>query len=275
MQRQHLKTQTKIKAFINQKGGVGKTTTTINTGAALAEHGKKVLLVDLDAQAHLTKALGVYNPDSSKTLYDVFKEEKELKDIIIKTRKYDIIPSSLNLSSADREFSGSFSDYILKNGLNEIKDKYDFILLDCPPQLGLLTDNSLACAHEIIIVVETEFLALEGIEHLYRAINRAKKNVNSTLTVGGVIKTKYDARKKLHKEVFEMIDNHFENLVFKTAIRTNSKLAECPAVKQDIFDYCPEKWKKTDKEVKAKKAKSGEYKNNGTQDYYKLAHEMI
>ncbi len=246
----------KIIAFTNQKGGVGKTTTVINIGAALSLAGKKVLLVDLDPQAHLTYSYGIEAHTLDFTIYDVLKNTTQLNDnLIIKNKKYHLLPSNLDLSGADIDLSGvAGREFLLKEVLSNIKG-YDYILIDCPPNLGLLTLNALTAANKIYIPLQAEFLAMQGMSHLVQTINIVKKRLNTTLEVSGIIATMYDGRINLSKEILEKVEKYFGNKLFRTFIRNNIALAEAPSFGKDIFEY-----------------KSS---SNGAEDYKSLCKEII
>ena len=234
-----LQRETRIIALVNQKGGVGKTTSTKNIGAGLTALGKKVLVMDLDPQANLTYSLGINAHELTKTIYEVLKGEIRTKDAIIKKDSgLSILPSSINLSGAEIELSGTAGrELLLKEALAEIKGEYDFILLDCPPSLGLLTLNALTTAREIFIPLQAEFLALQGMSKLIETIEVIRKRLNPELEVTGIIGTLYDSRKRLNREVIEKIEGYFGDKVFKTMIRDNISLAEAPSYGQDIFTY--------------------------------------
>ena len=228
----------KIIALVNQKGGVGKTTSTINIGAGLSSLGKKVLLIDLDPQANLTYSLGIEAHKLNKTIYELLKGEASIKEVIQNKNGLDIIPSSIDLSGAEIELSGTAGrELLLKEALADIKDKYDYILLDCPPSLGLLTLNGLTTAKQVYIPLQTEYLALQGMSKLLQTIEIIKKRLNPNLEITGIIGTLYDKRKRLNNEVIDKIKEHFKSKLFNTMIRDNISLAEAPSYGQDIFTY--------------------------------------
>ncbi|MDD3818379.1 MAG: ParA family protein [Actinomycetota bacterium] len=242
-------------AFINQKGGVGKTTCTMNIGAGLSKLGKKVLLIDLDPQAHLTYSLGIEAHTLQNTVYNLLKGLCRVEEIIITRNGLDLIPSSLELSGAELELSSvAGREFLLKEALEEIQN-YDYILLDCPPSLGLLTLNALTTAREVYIPLQTEFLALQGMSKLISTVDIVKKRLNKNIEITGIIATRFDNRKNLNKEVVEKIEKYFGSRLFKTFIRDNVSLAEAPSYGQTIFEY-----------------KENSY---GAKDYLNLCHEII
>lgn len=229
----------KIIALANQKGGVGKTTSTINIGAGLSKSGKNVLLVDLDPQAHLTYSLGISAHELDNTIYQLLKGESNLSDTLIERNGLYVLPSTLDLSGADVELSNiAGREYILREILSELTD-LDYILLDCPPSLGLLTLNALTTALEIYIPLQTEYLALSGLSKLLQTIEIVQNRLNENLRVTGIIATRFDSRKRLNNEVVDKIKVHFGNSVFQTMIRDNISLAEAPSFGKTIFEYKP------------------------------------
>jgi chromosome partitioning protein len=225
--------------LINQKGGVGKTTSTINLGAGLAMLGKSVLLVDLDPQAHLTYGLGIQARELDYTVYEVLKGEVRAQEAILQRDQFEVLPSSLGLSAAQMELSGMAGrEFLLKEALASLQPR-DFVLLDCPPSLGLLTLNALTAAQEVFIPLQTEFLALQGMSKLIDTINVVKKRLNPDLTISGIIGTQFDARKNLNREVVEKIREYFADKLFETLIHDNVALAEAPSYGQTIFEYRP------------------------------------
>ena len=227
-------------ALINQKGGVGKTTSTINLGAGLAMLGKSVLLVDLDPQAHLTYGLGIAAHDLVYTVYEVLRGEVTAQEAILKRGQLEVLPSSLGLSAAEMELSGMAGrEFLLKEALATLPPR-DFVLLDCPPSLGLLTLNALTAAQEVFIPLQTEFLALQGMSKLIDTINVVKKRLNPNLTISGIIGTQFDGRKNLNREVVEKIREYFADKFFETIIHDNVALAEAPSYGQTIFEYRPD-----------------------------------
>ena len=225
----------KIITLSNHKGGVGKTTSSINIGAGLNKLGKKVLLIDLDPQANLSQSLGVV--DAEKNIYGALRGFYKLTPIKI-LKGIDLIPSTLELSGAEIEMIGEPGrEYILKQTIGPIKNKYDFIIIDSPPSLGLLTINSLTASDEVIIPLQAQFLALQGLVKLMEVIKKIQLRLNKDLELGGVFVTQFDNRKVLNRNVLETIKDHFKDQVFKTKIRDNVALAEAPSRALDIFRY--------------------------------------
>jgi chromosome partitioning protein len=242
----------KIITISNHKGGVGKTTTAINLGAGLNSLGKKILLIDLDPQANLSQSLGLINQDVN--IYGALRGEYKLQPIEV-IKGLDVIPSTLDLSGAEVEMSGEAGrEYILKELIQPLKKAYDYIIIDSPPSLGLLTINSLTASDEIIIPLQAQYLALQGLAKLMEVIDKIKKRLNKDLVLGGVVITQYDSRKVLNRDVVDTIEAHFKKDVFKTRIRENIALAEAPAQGLDIFRYQP--------------------KSYGAQDYLSLCKEV-
>ena len=221
----------------NHKGGVGKTTSALNIGAGLASFGKTVLLIDLDPQANLSQSLGIREP--SETVYGSIRGEYPLKPVQI-AKGLDLVPSTLDLSGAEIELSSETGrEYILRELLEPIRDRYDYILIDSPPSLGLLTINALTASQEVFIPLQAQYLALQGLSKLIEVIEKIQKRLNKSLRIGGVFITQYDSRKVLNRNVVETIEAHFKDKVFHTRIRDNVALAEAPTAGLDIFSYAP------------------------------------
>lgn len=225
----------KVISISNHKGGVGKTTSTINIGAGLNKLGKKVLLIDLDPQANLSQSLGLVDQDTN--IYGAMKGQYKLQPIEV-IKGLDIIPSTLDLTGAEIEISGQAGrEYILRELIEPIKSSYDYILIDCPPSLGLLTLNSFTASDEILIPLQAQYLAVQGLSKLLEVIELIKNRINKKLKIGGVVITQYDSRKVLNRDVVATVEAHFKGKVFKTRIRENIALAEAPAQWLDIFRY--------------------------------------
>ena len=237
----------------NHKGGVGKTTSVINLGAGLVSLGKKVLLVDLDPQANLSQSLGYR--DQELTIYGALKGEQEVKPIEV-LPGLELIPSTLDLAGAEIELSAEAGrEFILKELLEPLRSSYDYIIIDSPPSLGLLTINAFTASNEVLIPLQSQYLALQGLTVLQGVIEKIQKRLNKGLKLGGVFITQYDSRKVLHREVAQSIEAHFTGQLYKTKIRDNIALAEAPAVGQDIFRYSS--------------------KSYGAEDYLALCKEVI
>jgi chromosome partitioning protein len=230
----------KIIAICNQKGGVGKTTTSINLAAYLAMAGKKVMLIDLDPQANATSGIGVNKHDIQKSTYHILLEEARLVDILQKTAIDNLVlaPSNLDLTGAEVELVGALGrEYRLKRALQFEKDNYDFMVIDSPPSLGLLTINGLCAADSVIIPVQCEFYALEGLTQLHNTVRLVKENLNPALVIEGVLLTMADFRTNLTKEVIQEARNHFKDKVYKTVIPRNIRLTEAPSFGKPIALY--------------------------------------
>ncbi|MDY6968284.1 MAG: ParA family protein [Spirochaetota bacterium] len=245
----------RVISVTNHKGGVGKTTSTVNIAAALNMLGKKILLIDLDPQAQLTYSVGIKDHEQRNSIYEFIKGDLKFNEVVINQDNIDVIPSSLNLSGADIELSSiAGRERLLSHALNGV-DGYDFILLDCPPSLGLLTLNALTASKEIFIPIQPEFLALQGMSKLIRFVDVVIERLNKDLQITGIIITRYNKRRKLNNEVIEKIKEYFENKIFKTPIRENISLAEAPSFGQSIFQY--------------------NAKSHGAEDYLNLSKEIM
>lgn len=232
-----------ILAFVNQKGGVAKTTSALNIGAALAIEGKKVLLIDLDPQGSLSKCAGFRNIDDEPTTYEVVKGDVDINQAI-KTKQgvasYDIVPTDIRFSGAEIELiSVPGRDTLLKEALEGLKTEYDYILIDCSPSLNILTLMALTAANSVIIPVAAQYMPLDGMAQLLPTVELVKKRLNKGLKVGGVIVTMYDSRRSLDKEIIDAVKKKFPTETFKTVVRNNSKLAEAPTFGKDIYEYAP------------------------------------
>lgn len=245
----------RIIAIAQHKGGTGKTTSTINLGAALSKQGKQILLVDLDPQANLSQSLGVM--EAEKNIYGVIKKQYSINEAIVNTTEgLDLIPSTLDLTGAEIELSSVIGrEFILKELIGEVKKKYDYVLIDCPPSLSLLTANAFTAARYIIIPLQAQYLAMQGLSKLIEVVDIIRKGINRDLKIAGVFITQYDNRKVLNRNVLETIKDLFKSQVFETVIRDNVALAEAPVKGLDVFRYAP--------------------KSNGALDYQALADEVI
>lgn len=227
-------------AVFNQKGGVGKTTTAINFSAALAEKGKKVLLIDNDPQGNLTSGLGIDKSTLTSTIYHVLIQSADIRSTIIDTefQGLQILPGSVDLAGAEIELI-EFDDreYLLKRQLDLIKDDYDYIVVDCPPSLGLLTINALVAVDSILIPIQCEYYALEGVSHLINTYNLVKERINPSLEIQGVLLSMFDGRTNLSIQVVEEVKKHFKHLVYRTIVPRNVRLAEAPSYGLPIIHY--------------------------------------
>ena len=238
----HVVGHTKIIAIINQKGGVGKSTTAINLGAALGEMGKQVLLVDLDPQGNASSGLGVEKSLIQKCIYDVLLNDVPIEEVIIPdiAEGLDIAPATINLAGAEVELVSEMArENRLKDAVGSMRGKYDFILIDCPPSLGLLTVNALVAADKLLIPIQCEFYALEGVTKLLESMKRVKSRLNPTLDIYGILLTMYDSRTTLSKQVVDEVREYFGRLVFSTPIPRTVKLSEAPSFGQPITQYDP------------------------------------
>jgi len=230
----------KVIALANQKGGVGKTTTAINLAASLAVLEKKVLIIDFDPQANATSGIGLELKDIEYSIYDCFIGEIIPKEVIIKTKTpgLDIIPSHIDLVGAEIEMLGEENrEYFLDTVVKKVKNEYDYVLIDCSPSLGLLTLNALAASDSVIIPVQCEYFALEGLGKLLNTIQMIQKNINTELEIEGFLLTMYDSRVRLSNHVAAEVRKHFESMVFDTIIQRNIKLSEAPSYGLPAINY--------------------------------------
>lgn len=229
-----------IIALANQKGGVGKTTTSVNLGAALAQAGQRVLLVDIDAQGNATSGSGIDKSELERDSYDVIIDGAPLHEVIVPTDNYDLVPATIQLSGAEIELADKKErEYRLKAALATVADDYDFILIDNPPALGLLTVNAFTAADAILIPVQTEFYALEGLGQLLNTIELVRQQFNPDLDIAGILLTMYDGRTNLAKQVAEEVRNYFGDKVYETVIPRTVRLSEAPSYGQAIIDFDP------------------------------------
>lgn len=235
-------------AVVNQKGGVGKTTTSVNLAAALSAEGHDVLLVDLDPQGHATAHLGI-KPDEirEKTVYQVLLGEADIPSVLVETPvakragRLDVLPADLDLSSAELELAGAVGrERILSEAFAGVSDRYAWTVIDAPPSFGLLTLNALVAVREVLVPLQTEFYALHGMTRLFRTVEMVQKRLNKKLAVTGILATRCDLRRNLDRDVLEQVRGHFKKLVYDTVIRPNVALAEAPAHGKTIFEYAPD-----------------------------------
>jgi len=254
----------KVISLVNQKGGVGKTTTSINLSASLAVLGKKVLLIDLDPQGNATTGIGINKGDIDKSIYDVLIDKCDVREAIIRTkyRRLDVIPATINLAGIDIELLDKSREEPTFNKAGQLKAKlelvnemYDYVIMDCPPSLGLITTNALTASNSVIIPVQCEFFALEGIMQLLNSVRMAQKNLNPNLDIEGVLLTMLDSRTNLGFEVVEDIRKYFKERVYNTIIPRLIRLTEAPSHGKPIVAYDP--------------------KSKGTEAYLNLAKEVI
>ena len=248
----------RIIAIANQKGGVGKTTTAINLAACLAEAGKKVLTIDLDPQGNMTSGLGVDKNEVENTVYELMLDECTIQESMTETvvEGMKIIPSNVNLAGAEIELLGiNEKEYILKNAVDEVKEDYDFVIIDCPPSLNMLTINAMTTADSILVPIQCEYYALEGLSQLMHTIDLVQQRLNPELSIDGVVFTMYDARTNLSVQVVESVRENLDTHIYNTLIPRNIRLAEAPSHGMPINLY--------------------DKRSAGTESYRALAKEVI
>ncbi len=248
----------RIIAIANQKGGVGKTTTSINLSACLAEKGKKVLVIDTDPQGNTTSGFGIDKNELENTIYELILGECSIGDCIVKDviNNVSVLPSNVNLAAAEIELIGvEKKEYILKNEVDYVKEEYDFIIIDCPPSLNMLTINSMTTADSVLVPIQCEYYALEGLSQLIHTINLVKERLNPDLDMDGVVFTMYDSRTNLSMQVVDNVKQNLKQKVYNTLIPRNIRLAEAPSYGMPISKYDP--------------------KSAGAEAYKQLAEEVI
>ncbi|BCB06102.1 sporulation initiation inhibitor protein Soj [Bacillus sp. KH172YL63] len=248
----------RIVAVTNQKGGVGKTTTSVNLGACLAYIGKKVLLVDIDPQGNATSGVGVEKGDVQQCIYDVLVDDVDVKETIkqSKVENLSIVPATISLAGAEIELVPTISREVrLKKALEKVKDEYDYVIIDCPPSLGLLTINALTASDAVVIPVQCEYYALEGLSQLLSTVRLVQKHLNHDLMIDGVLLTMLDARTNLGIQVIEEVKKYFQDKVYRTIIPRNVRLSEAPSHGEPIIIY--------------------DAKSRGAEVYLELAKEVV
>ena len=234
--------KTRVIAVLNQKGGVGKSTTVINLAACLGEFKKKVLIIDFDPQGNASSGFGIEKEDLESDIYDVILQDTPIEDIIQDTciKKVFVAPATIQLAGAEIELVSAMArESILKEAVSSVVDEFDYVLIDCPPSLGLLTINALIAADSIIIPIQCEYYALEGVAKLLESMNMVKKRMNPDLEIFGVVMTMFDTRTSLSKQVVEEVETYFGKKMFNTVIPRNVKIAEAPSYGQPVCMYAP------------------------------------
>lgn len=246
--------KTRIISFANYKGGVGKTTTALNLGCSLARRGFKTLLIDLDPQTNLTTSLGL-NEDTDPNIYTSFRNRDVLHFVEVRDNLF-LVPSNLDLSAMEIELVSAMGrEFVLRKLIERTGGDFDFILIDCPPSLGLLTINSFACSDKVVIPVQPQFLSVQGVAKLTKILSDVRDTLNPSLRFGGVIITQYDGRKNLNRDILETLKTTFKDTMFGTVIRDNVSIAESSAMGTDVFTY--------------------NQKSNGAVDYESLCDEFL
>jgi len=248
----------KVIAIANQKGGVGKTTTAINLSASLAAKGQKVLVIDMEPQGNTTSGLGIDKNELENTVYELILGECSVEECLIKNviENISVIPSNVNLAAAEIELIGvERKEYILKNEIDWVKDQYAFIIIDCPPSLSMLTVNAMTTADSVLVPIQCEYYALEGLSQLIHTVNLVRERLNPTLDIEGILFTMFDSRTNLSNQVVENVKSHLSHHIYKTMIPRNIRLAEAPSYGMPIHLYDP--------------------KSSGAESYMALAEEVI